>query len=90
MQTLIAKYWMPRSLTWWTGIATFLSGMCLLLAGSILPQLAVLTPALNVIWQGMPPAALIAAGLTAIGFRSAVAANAEKIIEAIIASASKT
>lgn len=72
MQTLIAKYWLPHSLTWWTGIIMLLSGVALALA-PIIPALSALSGPLSAIWGGQDAALLIAGGLTAIGLRSSVA-----------------
>ena len=80
----LAKYWMPTSMTWWTGIAMLLSGILELLAATHFPALAFLQPIFDSIWQGTPAPALVIAGLTTIGLRSAVAGAVEKILETVI------
>ena len=71
MTAFLAKYFIPTSLTWWTGVAMLLSGIVMALA-NVIPALAVFVGPLGSIWSGQDSAALIAAGLTAIGLRASV------------------
>lgn len=87
MLTFLSKYWMPTSLTWWTGIAMLVSGVVMALASAI-PALAAFAGPLSAVWGGRSDALLIAGGLAAIGFRSAVATTAAALADDTVKKAS--
>ena len=71
LQTIVAKYWKPTSLTWWGGVAMALSGVVLAVAGSI-PALAPVSALIAQAYPGMGAWMLINGGLVAIGIRGAM------------------
>lgn len=66
------SYIMPKSLTWWGGVAMLLSGIIMALTAAF-PSLQPLTNLLGQVYHGLGPGELVNVGLVVIGFRKAVA-----------------
>jgi hypothetical protein len=63
------KYFKPKSVTWWGGFSTVCAGA--FMAAEPIHELETVVETLHAIY-GLGPAALISAGMTAIGARGAI------------------
>ena len=77
------KYWQPTSLTFWTGVASFLAGLVLILAPAV-PMLAPFATFAGGFFPGQDGGALMIAGLGLIGIKAAIASNGVKAVEAAV------
>ncbi|MEX3008756.1 hypothetical protein [Hoeflea sp. TYP-13] len=64
---MTSKYFKPKSLTWWTGFAAFVTGAIIAAGGEV----EVLRTPANILsnMTDVPPAAMISFGLGLIGLR---------------------
>lgn len=83
MNTLLAKYWQPNSMTFWTGLASFVAGLAIMLGGGTTPLVAQLAPISTFaagFFPGQAGGDLVVAGLGLIGIRAAIAQAAVKTL----------
>jgi len=66
---MINKYFKPKSLSWWSGIAMVLSGA--FMAFTPMHAMDELSEAIRMLYAGVSPAVLINSGLAIIGLRGA-------------------
>lgn len=82
MTTWLSYYVHPTSLTWLTGVASFLSGL-FLLAAMVFPSLAPYAATLGSLWSGQTAVLLIGGGLASIGLKSGQANSLAMTLDAI-------
>ena len=70
----MSKYFKPKSVTWWAGMVPLVAGI--VVATESLHGMTSVVLAIDTITEGASPAAMINAGLAAIGFRGAIGQKA--------------